>query len=391
VTQNVTGSTRALSRFHQEQIIDALQRQGPLSRPQIGILTGLSPATVTRLVGSLVDLKLVVNADKASPSGSGRPAGLVALDPRAVVAASVDIGATVTTTGIVDWLGHAYDVQREDIDPNMEPGRRIQHSLDAATALLERAAAQKFRCRTLGVSVPGVVASGGHVVTAPSLDWRDVPLGDLVAARAGVPAAVENDAACLALAEHWWGHHRDSECLVAVALSWGIAARAVVGGQLFRGAHRMAGEIGHMLTDRSAMAQFFPRYGDLETRVGIDGITARARERGITGADGYMTAARVFDLADDGSQVARDLLDTILDDLAIAIGNVCVMMDPDVVVLGGGVGSHTASIIPGLQERLNGRIPHLPEFDGVSLGLDQWLIGAGTLALRQAGSPLDLV
>lgn len=382
-------STAGLSRANREAILGLLSSQGPLARPQLGELSGMAPATINRLVSSLMKQGLVVASGKREGTG-GRPSVVVSLKDDAVLVATLSLEQDVIRKGFYDLGGNL--LEREDVllDSDLRVDERVANALRHAQELIELASRKGYRCVALGVSVPGVVDSDGLVDWAPALNWRSVPLGALLTQRVGIPVAIENDANTLVLAEYHRGASRGVDGMVAIALGGGIGAGIVLGGHLFRGARAAAGEIGYMLRGPASLKRFFPGFGDLEQRVGEEGITRRASELGINGT-GDLVAAEVFLRAAQGSRPALELIEDVLDDLAFALANVCVVIDPAVVVLGGGIGAHAKQIIPGLLERLTGRIPHVPSLIGPTFGPEASLIGVGGLALTRAGSPLDLV
>ncbi|MFC7641289.1 ROK family protein [Streptosporangium lutulentum] len=143
------------------------------------------------------------------------------------------------------------------------------------------------------------------------------------------------------------------------------------------------GEIGYMLLERSSLARFFPGFGDLESRVGSAGLTRQARERGIAApADRPLTAADVFNLVRGGSVEAGALLEETLDYVALAVANLCTVLDPELVIVGGEMGGAADLITPGLRDRLVGRIPHVPRLAASALGDDAVIVGAAELAAR---------
>lgn len=382
-----TANAETVSRVNQTAILDALRQHGPLSRQEIGARTGLSAATVNRLTGHLLREGLIV-ADGHQPSTGGRPSILLRYSGRAHLVSVLHVGATRTEGALVDFDGGIVHRVQRPVVPD------VLHAADRATIRLEEAlsvvaelgAAADGRgqpSQAIGVAVPGVAGADGRVTWAPALDWREVPVGSLLSERTGLPVVVENDANVLAVGEHHRGAGRGVQDLVAVVLGTGIGTGIVTGGRLHRGSRAAAGEIGYMLLDRSSLARLFPGFGDLESRVGSAGLTRQARERGIAAPDGRpLTAADVFDLVRSGSVEARALLEETLDYVALAVANLCTVLDPELVVVGGEMGGAADLITPGLRDRLVGRIPHVPRLAASELGDDAVIAGAAELATR---------
>lgn len=382
-----TANAETVSRVNQTAILDALRQHGPLSRQEIGARTGLSAATVNRLAGQLLRRGLVVT-DGHQPSTGGRPSILLRYSGRANLVSVLHVGATRTEGALVDFDGAIVHRVQRPVVPD------VLHAADRATIRLEEAlsvvaelgAAADGRgqpSQAIGVAVPGVAGADGRVTWAPALDWREVPVGSLLRDRTGLPVVVENDANVLAVGEHHRGAGRGVQDLVAVVLGTGIGTGIVTGGRLHRGSRAAAGEIGYMLLDRTSLARLFPGFGDLESRVGSAGLTRQARECGIAAPGGRpLTAADVFDLVRDGSVEARSLLEETLDYVALAVANLCTVLDPELVIVGGEMGGAADLITPGLRDRLVGRIPHVPRLAASELGDDAVIIGAAELAAR---------
>lgn len=382
-----TANAETVSRVNQTAILDALRQHGPLSRQEIGARTGLSAATVNRLSGQLLRRGLIVT-DGHQPSTGGRPSILLRYSGRAHLVSVLHVGATRTEGALVDLDGTiVHRVQRPVVPDVLHAADRatirLEEALSVVTELSAAAERRSQPSRAVGVAVPGVADDDGRVTWAPALDWREVPVGSLLRERTRLPVVVENDANVLAVGEHHRGAGRGVRDLVAVVLGTGIGTGIVTGGRLHRGSRAAAGEIGYMLLDRSSLARLFPGFGDLESRVGSAGLTRQARERGIAATDGRpLTAADVFDLVRSGSADARALLEETLDYVALAVANLCTVLDPELVIVGGEMGGAADLIAPGLRDRLVGRIPHVPRLVASELGDDAVVVGAAELAAR---------
>ena len=199
------------------------------------------------------------------------------------------------------------------------------------------------------VGAPGVTdVQRGVVVAAPNLSgWIDVPLRDLLQTEFGVPAAVDNDTNLAALGEGAVGAAQGVPDYVFVAMGTGVGAGIVTGGQLLRGAHGLAGEIGYLQsasTEHEAVRM--DEIGALERQIGGLGIERRWRELLAGQADAErletLHAPQIFDRAEAGDALAQELMRWTADLLAEALTTLVLVLDPALVVLGGGVGAHAA-------------------------------------------------
>lgn len=384
-----TANVSTVSRVNQTAILEALRDNGPLSRPQIGVHTGLSPATVNRLTAQLLREGAIVTHGH-EPSTGGRPSILLRYGGRSRLVAVLRVGATRTAGALVDFDGTVvHRTERRAASAADSPDRaalRLDETLSVVDELLADAQERGQPGRAVGVSVPGVVTGAdgeGRVTWAPALDWREVPVGSLIHERTGLPVIVENDANVLAVGELYRGAAQGVRDLVALVLGTGLGVGIIADGRLYRGSRAAAGEVGYMLLERASLSRLFPGFGDLESRVGSAALARLARERGLhRHRSAAITAADVFELVRGGNTEATALLDEMLDYLALAVANLCTVLDPELVVVGGAMGRSAGQIIPGLRDRLVGRIPHVPRLAPSALGEDAAMIGAAEMATR---------
>ena len=382
--QSRSMSVVSMAQHNRDLVLGLLRREGTLSRTEVGERIGASAATANRLTTDLLRRGLVLDAGSA-PSSGGRPAMLLRFNTEAAWTVAVDVRAHVTRAALVDLAGTVGPIVEAPAHGGSRH-ERVQGVVDLAAGVVSRSVAAGRRVLGVGVAVPGTVDGDGTVDWAPVLSWRKVALGRMIASATGLPVVVENDANVLAVAEHRHGAAAGVGCLVALILGNGIGAGIIVGERLYRGTRAAAGEVGYMLMGTDSLSRTYQGFGDMESRVGGEGIARRSRELGLRArAGGNPTAADVFELARAGEPVAGGLIDEVSDELAVAVANLAAVLDPDAVVLGGGIGGSADLIVPRLAERLEGRIPFVPRLLGPSFA-DGVLVGASDLALDAVGS-----
>src|SRR5699024_2331606 len=236
-----TATTREVARLNQSTLVETLRRHGPMTLQQLRTVTGLSSATVTRLVDRLRQDGVVVNQGVDRSTG-GRPPQLVAFNPRRYSVVGLDVGGRTIEGAVVDLEGrilHQYVVPTHAEQPSghgddaLEVFDRIAATADV---LIKHATRLKCPARAIGVGGPGAVRSDSDVVQfAPSLGWWDMPLRSMLAERAQLPVVVENDVNLLAVAEHRHGAGRAADDLLVLALGTGVGAALILDGRLYRG------------------------------------------------------------------------------------------------------------------------------------------------------------
>ncbi|RZU41911.1 glucokinase [Edaphobacter modestus] len=256
--------------------------------------------------------------------------------------------------------------------------------------VLEQAGLPKSALKAVGAGVPGVtnVDAGLVIATSYLLGWRDVPLRELLEARLGVPAVVDNDVNVAAFGEGRMGAARDTRDFVFLAIGTGIGAGIILDGKLFRGMNWSAGEVGYMLVpgvSEEPVERGKP--GPIESLIGGEGIREQWQlewEEGKTSLPREASATQIFDGAGKGDTLAQKMLDRCARILGYTIYNLSVVFNCPLVVLGGSVAMHEGLCVATRQfmERWGGRFE--VEIRRSELGTDAQLAGAICLALDSA-------
>lgn len=223
----------------------------------------------------------------------------------------------------------------------------------AVLAALERAiarlAAELDDLCAIGVACAGQIhPETGAVVYAPNLDWRDVPLAATLRRAFPFPVTVENDVRAAAWGEYRFGAGRDARSMLAVFVGTGVGSGAVLDGALWRGASNVAGEIGHTQVVPDGLPCPCGQRGCLEQYASGSGFqrrlaealrrAARSRLTALAGGEpGRLTAPMVAEAAEDGDDLARELWADAIRYLAMALANSVTLLNPEALILGGGV------------------------------------------------------
>jgi len=393
-----TATTSTLARVNQTAILEALRNSGALSRQQIGAMTGLSPATVNRLTAALIEEGIVASTGR-EPSTGGRPSVLLRYAGGSRLVAAIQLRADRASGILVDFDAKIVFRREIDFDPRpfrlnnrsnavMRAGQReggLAQTIELFDLLISTAQTMGTPCLAVGIAVSGVVQHPeGSVGRMPELGWDGVQLGSLLRRRTSLPIVIENDANALAFGELHRGAGQEVNSLVALVLENGLGAGIITNRKLHRGARGEAGEIGYLLMDRSSLLRSYSDYGDLEDRIGSVALTRAAREHGIEVAEReLLTAGDIFSLADNGDAAARELGDEILDMVAIAIAAMVMILDPELVVVGSNFVGSAETVIPGIRERLTGRIIRVPPLVAATHRNDAVLLGVAELAASE--------
>jgi predicted NBD/HSP70 family sugar kinase len=301
------------------------------------------------------------------------------------VVVGVDIGGT--KTALLAWDAAASAVLAQDVFPTpteIGPEAMVDQLVRAIDSLLSQCGQERANLRGLGVAVPGLVdAEAGIVLTAGNLNgWSRVPLRDLLATRLEVPVVIEHDANAAALGERWRGAARNLCSFAFVALGTGIGVGIILDGQLYRGAHHAAGELGDLVVAREYLGQERGGQGNLAQLIG--GKMLRHRAKQATGDD--LSAADVISRAEDDAELAA-MADEVDDYLAMAIIAIAALLDPEAIIVGGGTAEAGEDLLDPVRARVSREVPALPLIIASALGSEAQLYGAVFAALQKSGKP----
>jgi predicted NBD/HSP70 family sugar kinase len=204
--------------------------------------------------------------------------------------------------------------------------------------------------------------------------------------RLPVPTRVDNDVNLAALGEMWRGAGRGCRHLLFVAPGTGIGAGVIIDGRLHRGAHHFAGEIGYSCPGPEHLEADYGLLGRLEVLASGPGLLRQARQRLGERLPADATARDVFEMARAGDAEAIALCEETATLIGIAVANVVTVLDPEIIVFGGGL-SRDEALLSRVREVVYRIVPVRPEIVVSALGEDAQLYGAALMALEAAGPP----
>ncbi|MFD5972484.1 MULTISPECIES: ROK family protein [Streptomyces] len=334
---------------------------GEATRAGVSARVGLTRAAVSSLVEQLMESGFLTESGKTFSGQAGRPGTALKVARTGPAGLGVEINIDYVSVCVVDLAGTGRVRQTEHLDNRGAPaGEVLARAARIAARTLDSAREQELRPVGATLALPGLV-SGGSVRQAPNLGWNEVPAEDLfaealAALRPGhpvLPVASENEANLAALAELWFGGLGDVRSFLYLTGEIGVGGALVLGGELLRGAHGFAGEIGHVVVDPDGPECRCGSRGCLEQYAGQ---TALLRAAGIDGSGG---GAGVVELerrarAGDGRAVAA--LTEAGRMLGRVVSGAVNLVDPDAVVLGGIYRGLMPWLSPPADEELTGRV-----------------------------------
>jgi predicted NBD/HSP70 family sugar kinase len=374
-------SSDSLRRHNLSAVLTLVHHDQSISRSRLTAITGLNRSTIAALVAELVERGHVIESEPNPNKHVGRPSPMVQPDPR-TIAIAVNPEVDAITVGVVGLggtvvkrvrhaLGHPPTVV-EAVKISEDIIRRMRAELDRA-----------HRVVGIGLALPGLVrARDGLVRLAPHLGWSDEPVADLLEAATGYSVVAANDASLGAKAEQVFGAGRGvSDMIYLNGGASGIGGGIIAGGRPLGGVAGYAGEFGHTLVTSRRTRDATGSAGSLELEVNR---AALLRAVGLSSADPdeLENALLSADSAEVLAEVQRQL-----GFLGLALRNAIDILNPELIVLGGFLGSLLA-VDPGFLESAVAGQALAASYASVrivraQLGSDILMIGAAELAFAR--------
>jgi predicted NBD/HSP70 family sugar kinase len=379
------GRPSLLRTINERSVLECIRGTGPISRAQLARACGLSKPTVSQALQALENYRLVRTAGRTS-GGKGPTAILFEINPTAGWVVGIDVGHEYVRAAVADITGRVVTQRRQ-----RTRARSAAAVIDAigsvAATVVHDAGLSARKVTVTVVGSPGVFGDGAHPVLAHNLPgWERPGVLDAITEAIDTPVEFENDVNLAALGERWHGLGVGVDHFVYLHLGTGVGLGIVVDGELYRGAAGAAGEVGYLPlwgTDvRDAESR---RRGPLDHAASADGVVRAAKRAGMTGS---LTAAKVFEAAAQGETTARRVVRAEADRIALTIAAIAAVLDPELVILGGGIGANGDLLLDPVRDRLADVSPFQPRIEVSQLREEATLYGSVSMALAAAHEQL---
>jgi N-acetylglucosamine repressor len=391
---------QSMRQVNRSVVLDLIRATDTISRPELARRSGLTKPTVAAIVEDLMRDDVVRELGYTDSAGAGgRPARLLELNPDAAAYLGVEFGVERTLVAVADGRGAIRSVVTS---PSLkDPERALATLPDLVASALKTSRLPRARLQAVGASVPGLVdQTTGMCKLAPNLGWKDYALRSELERTLRRPVVVTNITQTAAIAEGRLGAARGVQSFVWLYLGSGVGAGIVLKGRPFTGMRGFAGELGHCRISDKDVPCGCGKSGHLESFTSKTAVL-EAAQRAAREHPGSRLAALapirelppVFEAARGGDEAATAILARLGDDIAKGVSYLVNVIDPQMIVLGGSVG--TAG--PALLEHVTKALPRhalSPEAVRVvqsSLGDRAALIGSVLLAMQIAVPSYRLV
>ena len=376
--ENQPGTPRLLREMNERGLLEHLRKYGPLSRAQLARATGLSKPTVSLALANLESAGLVRPIGQVGSEGGGRQAILFEPDPTAGYVVGVDIGRSWVRVAVADLAGTLV-VRRDERNLARSAATLVEMATKLAHNTITDAGFTWSQVVHTVIGTPGVFdPSSERVLFASNLPgWGRRGLVEMLREALGPSLTLDNDANLAALGELTFGCGSKAGTFVFLTVGTGLGMGIVIDRNLYRGAHGAGGEVGFLPFDVQAtlnirLESSVNRRGMLEELASAEGIVRTAQSLGMRPP---LSPRKIFDAARSGDKVALAVVEKEGWYLALVVASVAAILDPELVVLGGGIG-HNLDLLGGpIERRLQEITPLRTHIVGSELGQDAVLFG----------------
>jgi glucokinase len=374
-------------------ILRLLREAGSCSRADLVRASGLSAPTVTNVVGDLLAANLIRPLGEGESSG-GRPPDMISFKSDRGCLLAVQIEASHLSFLLTDLSGTQLDTAQVSLVGQKTTPESICHLIGAEKSLLlkkHKMTREQLLAMVVGVPAIANVDEGLVISISTLLNWRNVPLRALLGKIVDCVVIVENDTNLAALGEHHRGAALFHQSFVLIMIGANVSAGIVLSGRIHHGAQWAAGEIGYLRLPHVARKHpALHEFGELEhvlTSSAIVKSWLAAGSRHLRSSAGGVDAAAVLDLAQSGDSSAKKIVQLRAAIASDIIVNLSLILNPDLVLLGGEIGSHPV-MLSSVHKQLQRSEFAIPEIAAAALGHFAVLWGAIALALEMIPSLL---
>lgn len=388
------GTFQWMKSVNKSIILNKIRTDSPISRAQIAKDTKLTPPTVSSNVKELIEQGIVIES-KLGESQGGRKPTMLLINHRAFYVIGVDAGPAKIDCILVDLTGSIIQRSSSKLTVPITNEQYLTILKDCIHECMQSTPMIMGEIIGIGVAMHGVVeVETGTSLVAPILGLTNIPIKKELEKEFMLSVKVENDARAMALGESWFGNQNKVDSMLAVNIGRGVGAGLVIDGKLHHGAQDLAGEVGHMTIDLHGEVCECGNRGCLQTFITGPAIVRRAQKTIAqeSSMKQQLTGEKMYEHAIGGHEEFAALFKETGKIIGIGLTNLIHIINPEKIVLGGGVTKSRSLILPEIVKTIEKRAltPQAKQTKVVitTLGEDSTLLGAVSLLLVDLFEPV---
>ena len=338
----------AMAQMNRSMVFDLIRRKGPISRAEIARTIGLSIPTVMKITEEFSHKQFVQDVGKGESSGGKRPE-LLELVPDSKYIIGVGVGRSKTNVLMMNLAGEVFIREIMETGGTAVPEVWISRLIQVIENVIRESGLSRKQILGMGIGMPGILdEKSGKVLFSPDFKWENVDMLTPVRERFKMDITIENANRALAMGEYYFGAGVDSRNFLVVNLGHGIGSAIMREGEFYRGSSGSSGEIGHIILEKNGPKCNCGNLGCLEA---IASGNAIARDAKIAVLEGNATkimelvnedinrieAKTVFEAARLGDRLAIQITERAMQYIGIGLANYINLLDPDLIILFGGL------------------------------------------------------
>ncbi|MGN8646310.1 ROK family transcriptional regulator [Gracilibacillus sp. HCP3S3_G5_1] len=360
-----------IKKINRSLVLDRIKSTEMISRTEIAKDLKLSKATVSAVVEELLARQLVEEVGKGeSTQRGGRRRSMLRFNPRSKIGIGVDIGGSKIQIIMTDLIGDQVYEKRVQATNNLE------EIIELIEIAIIESKVDREQIIALGAGVPGFTnPETGIVFDAPALQWNNINVRESLQNAFPFPVFINNDVNCAALGERWLGSGDKSDDMFFIAIGTGIGSAIISNGKLVYGADYKSGEIGYQISKEDIRSGY-------KSKPGVFGLfEQKASGEGLRSAD--YTAKELFREYENQHPQAVEIINNFIDEIVVVIVNSINLLNPEKVIIGGGVSESMETVLPHIQRLVNELTPIKTKIELASLSSMAGAIGAVNYAYQE--------
>lgn len=338
----------AMAQMNRSMVFDLIRRKGPISRAEIARTIGLSIPTVMKITEEFSHKQFVQDVGKGESSGGKRPE-LLELIPDSKYIIGVGVGRSKTNVLMMNLTGEVFIREIMETGGTVVPEVWISRLIRVIENVIRESGLPEKRILGMGIGMPGILdEDSGKVLFSPDFKWENVDMLTPIRERFKMDITIENANRALAMGEYYFGAGVDSRNFLVVNLGHGIGSAIMREGEFYRGSSGSSGEIGHIILEKNGPKCNCGNKGCLEAIASgnaiardakiavLEGNASKIMEL-VNGDINRIEAKTVFEAAHLGDQMAIQITERAMQYIGIGLANYINLLDPDLIILFGGL------------------------------------------------------
>lgn len=365
-------------------ILKKIRERDGISREQLAHELKLSPPAVSKNVSSLLNAKIIYEHGTAGTSIGRKPINLY-YNYNIMYVIGVELMPQAIRGALADFQGNILADCSAPSDVRISSRKTLENLEYVIDGLINEAPSRdKVRCICIASPGSGKNATRFNLLSEYQAEWEGMDIQEQLRQRYDADIIVMNDVELDLIGEHWKGAGKGRENIVLLKCGDGFASRAMIDGRIFSGANHMAGDIGLYVRDYANGREKFSLPGALEQKL-CNALTQSYQDAGGTTENGErLTLKWMIRNTAKGDPAAKIVLQLILEDIAVVLTNTILVMDPELVILGGAAAYFTEENVSFLRTFIHANTPYPPEILTSKLLERSGIYGAIRTAINHA-------